>query len=282
MIFGLAVTIVIVGLSVRWGSKLYVGLLQHERVYQYKAICYSRYYYSFMGPVVVAVLSFLYEKGKCPKMSALATCVLFLLIEGIFVLRVYPYCQQKDTDKYIIRAINLIVSRAPHQFRISMLIMLLCIGIITASVYVGKKFGIGRCRYFLMLLPAIIILINAKSRALDIDLSDMTFAFKHGTEIRQVLYEVEDSELGLPKEIYMDLSVEKKRIKFTLQFSLKDQIFIHGLPEEDALKEDNFVITSEESDYLCDNGYKCVEIDGYYMYTNCDEHMQLLQSCVEP
>jgi hypothetical protein len=110
----------------------------------------------------------------------------------------------------------------------------------------------------------------------------MTFAFKHGTEIRQVLYEVEDSELGLPKEIYMDLSVEKKRIKFTLQFSLKDQIFIHGLPEEDALKEDNFVITSEESDYLCDNGYKCVEIDGYYMYTNCDEHMQLLQSCVEP
>lgn len=278
MIFGLTVLIVITGLSVRWGDSIYEGLLENKLVYHYKGICYSRYYYSFLGPVSVAVLTFLYKKGKCPLKMAIPAWLLLLLTEGLFVFKIYPHCLQMGYKTIYIRAMNVMVSHGGHQFVISMLIMVICIALLTfTSISLPILNRISYHKIWL-LIPLIIVAANFQSRIIDIDLSNMTFHFKYGTEIREALYEIEESDKGLPEEIYVDLSVAKKRIKFTLQFSLKNQTFIHGLPQGEDLGDDNIVITSSPNPGLNEAGYSEVKMAGYYLYTNDNDYLEIFKN----
>lgn len=267
-VFSICIFIIISGLGLRWGAKLYDGLLTDEVVYAYKGICYSRYYYTFLGPVILMVAAYLYHSQKLFFRTVAAFWVVALVLEGIFVVLALPYCS-KDITIWN-RTLNLKLLSAGNLI-LSFVMMFGCMFLL--SLFAVKKLQYAQKKTLLFTLVLIILLSNVALRIEKVKPLRDTFSFKSGIQMQQALESIEENDVDLPEVVYLKIN-NQGDLKFSLQILMPEQKFSHGLPDD--LSNETILISQVSIKTLQQEGYYSTCIEDYYIYTNSDTYYRLL------
>ncbi len=271
LLAGICTAIIIFGIAVRWGGTLVEGIRADEVVYAYKGICYNRYFFLFIGPLVWGSLVFLSRRTGFSRKAVLAVWAVLLILEGIFFGFVFPYCK-KGGETYLKRTLGPYFKVTPgggtgQALVISVALMLLVMLILTCSIFLRQG---GRA----VLAGAFCILgIFALGRLQQVSRSGFSFRFRSGEDTCVVLNAVKDAD-ALPENVY----IPKSKQSHMLQYLNRDISFHAGMPEDDALAQENLLITTKEKKKLGED-YQGWKIGSYWYYTNDPAAADVLENC---
>ena len=268
LIFGVCITVTILGMSVRWGSMLYPGLVSGEVVRGYKGICYSRYYYTFIGPVVFGTLVYCCRNQSFERGWVSASWALFGLFELVFYSFVFPYCITADFKagtNYAKRALGTYVFRGTLEFRraVSMTIMVVAMLLLTRVLLNGRGDAHRRNRS-VGIAALFILIVFAGDRAVQIHTIHPSVSFEEGGAVIKQLTRLQEED-ALAGHVYL----ENKNWSFPVHLTFKEIEFINGSPDEMSMEESNLVIRTQAEKAYTDSGYQEYIFDGqYWLYTN--------------
>ena len=277
LIFGVCITVTILGMSVRWGSMLYPGIASGEVVRGYKGICYSRYYYTFIGPVVFGTLAYCWKNDSFQRSWITVSWALFGLFELIFYSFVFPYCVEADLKagtNYVKRALGTYVLWGSVEFRraLSMTFMLVTMLLLTYALTRGKEDARRRHR-FVGLTAGFVLLIFAGDRAVQVRTLHPSVSFQEGGTVVRQLKKLKEKD-ALPDQIY----IENKNWSFPVQLTFKEIPFINGVPDDASPDASNLVILTHEEEAYTENGYREYKPGkSYRLYTNDADTIRALE-----
>ena len=275
LVFGICVLITLTGLAVRWGALLCEGLRTGEIVYEYKGICYSRYYFVFIGPVIFGVLTYFYHHMPLRHEVKEAVWGVFLGIELLFFFEIFPYCVRAktltDSNLYVKRAFgihNLYLFSDEIQMAESMLLVITVMFLASLGVKHHKRREKGK--KYLRILAVFLMLVFGMNRVgLVIGQQvlrnvGVSFHFYEGENVAEAVSALEEEGL-LPDKVYLP----NTNWSFGVQFMNREVSYISGSPSEDQLGEDTLVLSKSKNvrKYL-DAGYEQVKLGKYRAYTN--------------
>ena len=286
LVFMLTALIVITGLGFRWGEKLADCFIENKIGHGYKGITYTRYYYVFLGPVIMAVVAWLATfrggsmcmesvDGKLPvrlaagKMIAISW-IIFLGLEGVFMKLVFPCVNNAD---YFRRALAYYFGTSltySQRMWITLGMTALFLLLITAVLL--------NCRKILLILPISILLLIGYRRVLFADPANASFTLKKSKGMYGMLDEMKASETGLPDKIFVSLQNEWT-FSYTVRMYDFDQYVTYGLPDEESEQQGScIVITNYESEDLVNRGYEMAIVSKYYVYTKSEGLTDILKN----
>ena len=281
MTFGICVMIIIAGLTLRWGTDLYPGILAGKPVRAYKGICYNRYYYVFIGPVLFGLFGFLKKRREFGAYCMGAGWGVLCILETAYLTFVHPFLVRADAkngSSYVKRGAGTIVLKhlgGETSVCLSILIMLAVF--FAVSRYLKEPAAVRPPRALTLAL-LMMAGIFALDRAAFFDPAGPSLTFQRVGNLQEVLQEITEEE-ALPEHVYL----ERTKWGFAIQLINRSSVFYGGGPSKDKLGEDNLVIRKLENDtnreHYTDAGYDRFEADEYYaVYTNDPETAAALRA----
>lgn len=274
------ILVVIAGLGVRWGNRLYNGFVNNKVVYHYKGIAYSRYYYFLLGPLLLATVSYIYHRRETVRKYIGLAVSGYVVVEAIFIWKVYPYLNRTyNGSTNVSRAVNIkFFKNANYNLVIG--IVIATIILVLTTLYIldinllkalkGKGLALALILMFTAILSSRVVLL--KGRGYKPSASYKTNVSKVVQNIRKL----EKANVELPELIYMNAVTHPR--EFEIQTQLLNVHLKCGYPTEDNLKESNLVICYKENEDMLKAGY--IEImcgKNYRIYTNNEEFADIMQ-----
>lgn len=270
MIQGVIFIIVVLGLAMRWGRGLTNGFATGQVVKNYKAICYSRYYYPVCGPLIVAVVAYLYSMRVGIKNIIKLSWGLFVFLEGIFLAFVYTITSSGAGAKYITRAQNIRVFNDPYiNFWFGMIVMVVVLAVITAYVYKVQKVNAVKIIVLLMLV------YNVAFRVRLLDFNNIGVSIKGEAMVEDFFQLAEDVDYDLTGKVYI---VESAHEMNYVQLMKKEMTLHREIPEEG---QEAVVFTNYKIKELEEQGYKYVKCKKFFVMTNISEYYPVLEKLNE-
>ena len=281
--FGICIVITILGVAVRWGSLLLPAMVEKKVTYYYKGINYPRYYFTYIGPVLLGTLAYFRRKAPVLKSHLAAGWGLFLAVEGVFFWKVFPYLQRAEDSTYVERALGSYVFRSISNQNKMILTMggtVLVMLLVTAAVFPLKKCGnpARRISCFLASASLVILLAFSADRFLQVKWKAPKISFgaiaKEATLIREL------SEAGkLTENVYLPYT----RNSLAIQFIDRDLSFLHmRQPKKENWEQDNMVWMTKEKKAYIEAGYELVRYKTYFIYINNPEAADAFRTYTNP
>ena len=282
LVFIIGLVVVIAGLAVRWGSLLAPGIESGEVVYGYKGLTYSRYYYVFLGPLVLGSLVYAIRKRPYTRSVIFSYWIVFAAAELCFLRFVYPYCRRGGSN-YIRRALgtNILFFAGPSirvKLLVSALIMVLVLILYTWGVWrkrdaaeSGTKKKSIAARGTAGICALVILFVFAVSRFGQVNPAGPSLFISYGEDTANVLTSLETAGV-LPDYVYVPANKFSNGIQY-----IKSRIpLIGGTPSKEELTNSNLVISSKKSKRCENAGYYKVQCGDYNVYTNSEETYEAL------
>ena len=276
MIFGIAYIIIVIGLAMRWGVGLTNGFKTGEVVKNYKAICYSRYYYPVCGPLVIAVVAYLNTKRVELKKILYGSFGLLVFIEGIFFIFVFGLMSKGANAKYITRAQNIRVISDPvvnFWFGTAVMFILLAVIILISQ---DKLMNILKEKFKLKIRPIALIAVlmvvyNFAFRMVVLEPDNIYIKFKGEKVVYDFMEQAEDINYDMNGKVYL---YETDHQMNFVQLILMDKTIHRGIPEDG---EQAVVFTNVKIKELEEKGYIGAKHGNYYVMTNIPEYFQIIE-----
>lgn len=263
LIFGVCIAAVICGLAFRWGPMLLPGIENDKVVYAYKGICFSRYFYLFLGPLLMGCITCVKKAAPAAKSVPIASLILLGVIELVFFLFTYPYCV-RGGDSIMHRVWGMCFvpdngANIERKILVSVLLMFFvaCAFAVSAAAKRQTAVRILSLITLCMLLPPVL------NRLQQVTPGSVSLRVTEGSEAAAVLTRLEEAQ-ALPEMLY----VPATKSSCGIQYLKKELKLVGGRPKDEEYSVPSFVVTKEENRKLASAGYTGKEEKGFWYYTN--------------
>ena len=282
MVFGICIMIVIAGVAVRWGEAFFIGLVNKQYVYEYKGICYSRYYYVFIGPILFGLFAFCRKKKVLPRGLIEASWGVWAAIELFFFAIVFPYCVRADAmtgSNYIKRALGtfLFIHRS-NETRLVVSMGLMFLAMLFLTIAVARPWGKGVQHMasvpvrMLTVSVIFLVLVFAADRGLQFKHKTPKLRFFAADDAADALKMLHEEDC-LPQQVY----VPNANWSFVVQFMNKELPLLNGAVSDEDLDKDNLVLTKDNTDRYKQAGYEIIDFSDCKVCTNNQAAAQRLE-----
>ena len=263
LLFGICVVITIVGLGLNWGGKLAEGMAAGEIVYEYKSICYSRYYYLFIGPIVCSLLALLFGNVPLKRSLVEAGWAVFGLIEIAFFAFVFPYCV-KAGKVYVRRTLGTyFVLRSSWGNQVRLFLSLMAVLLVMILFTLAMRSKAGSVKKWVACAAVAALLISAADRFAQIDSKGYALTFTEGEAAAELLVRADEAD-ALPDHVY----VPNIKSSCSLQYLAPKLHLIAGEPAEEQIKDNSLVLCLTENESYEKAGYSLLAYGDYFVYSN--------------
>lgn len=269
LIFGTCAMIIIAGLGVRWGALLYPGILSNKVVSGYKGICYSRYYYTFIGPVLFGVIAYCYHHLPLKRSRIEGMWGVFFSLGIIFFGVVYPYLVKGDIEapdkNYIKSAMGIYILDTSYETRLVVSLSFIFIAMVLLTFALTPYCSVlQKGRKWLVLTVAFVLAVFFVDRLDNFDFKNASVYFYYDETSCDVIKELIDDE-----DVSVNIYIPNKKYSFPFLLRNPYYTFYNGHPSENQLEEPNMIIsTIKEKEEYMNGGYAVFDIGYYWAYTN--------------